>query len=35
VLRLMKVVWRKVDFEGFWGAVLTREHTWSDLYFDE
>lgn len=33
--RLMKVVWRRLDFEGFWGAILTREHTWSDLYFNE
>ena len=32
MFRLMKVVWRRLDFEGFWGAILVRDHTWSDLY---
>jgi 2-polyprenyl-3-methyl-5-hydroxy-6-metoxy-1,4-benzoquinol methylase len=31
ILRLAKTIWRKVDFEGFWGAILVRDHTWSDL----
>lgn len=30
--RVMKPVWRTLDFEGFWGGVLQREHSWSDLY---
>lgn len=30
VLRMMKRHWRK-DFEGFWGAILWRDTTWSNL----
>lgn len=35
MFRLMKTVWRTVDFEGFWGAILTRDHSWSDLCSNE
>jgi SAM-dependent methyltransferase len=31
-LRALKPYWRWRDFEGFWGAVLERDHTWTDLY---
>lgn len=34
ILRLMKVLWRRVDFEGFYGVVLERDDTWSRLYED-
>ena len=30
--RLMKWHWRRHDFEGFWGAILKRDSTWSKLY---
>lgn len=32
--RIMKPVWKGLDFEGFWGAILVRDHTWSDLYVE-
>ncbi len=32
LLRLLKGYWRLRDFEGFWGAVLERDRTWTDLY---
>ncbi len=32
LLRLMKGYWKKNDFEGFYGAVLMRDHSWSQLY---
>lgn len=32
IFRLMKPLWKALDFEGFWGAVLLRDQTWSDLY---
>lgn len=31
-LRLLKPYWRWRDFEGFWGAVLTPDDTWSSVY---
>ena len=31
---ILKAYWRKVDFEGFWGAVLERDNSWSKLYQD-
>lgn len=31
-LRVTKGVWKSLDFEGFWGAILERDHTWSSLY---
>lgn len=31
-LRFMRGIWRTLDFEGFWGAILRRDKTWSDLY---
>ena len=33
-LRMMKFYWSKFDFEGFYGAILVRDSTWSDLYKD-
>ena len=32
LLRLMKFFWRRFDFEGFYGAILIRDSTWSNLY---
>lgn len=32
IFRLMKPLWKALDFEGFWGAVLLRDPTWSNLY---
>ena len=26
--------WRRIDFEGFWGAILERDRAYSDLYKD-
>ena len=31
---ILKAYWKKVDFEGFWGAVLERDNFWSELYQD-
>lgn len=33
-LWLTKFDWRRFDFEGFYGAILTRDHTWCNLYKD-
>lgn len=33
-LRLTKYCWRRADFEGFWGVVLERDHSWSCRYKD-
>lgn len=33
-LRLLKALWRRADFEGFYGVVLERDETWSKLYKD-
>jgi len=30
--RAMKPVWRKRDFEGFYGAILTPERSWAECY---
>jgi hypothetical protein len=30
--RVMKPVWRKLDFEGFYGAILRRERRWAECY---
>ena len=35
LLRLTKPLWRNLDFEGFWGAVLQRDTTWSGHYRGE
>jgi len=32
ILHLMKPVWKKYDFQGFWGALLRRDLGISDLY---
>lgn len=31
-MRAMKAAWRRLDFEGFYGAVLERDDRWSSLY---
>lgn len=33
-LHLTRPLWRRLDFEGFYGAVLSRDPTWSSLYKD-
>lgn len=33
-LRLAKYLWRKLDFEGFYGMILRRNDTWSSCYAD-
>jgi hypothetical protein len=30
--RAMQPLWRKLDFEGFYGAILRRDSTWSERY---
>jgi len=32
ILRVLQPIWRSFDFEGFWGAVLVRDRSISDLY---
>lgn len=32
--QILAAYWRTADFEGFWGAVLERDATFSDLYQD-
>lgn len=34
VSQLLKVYWRNTDFEGFWGVILEKDTTYSDLYQD-
>jgi hypothetical protein len=29
---LMKPIWKKLDFEGFYGVILKRDRTWAELY---
>jgi Methyltransferase domain len=29
---LMKPLWKKLDFEGFYGVILKRDRTWAELY---
>lgn len=29
---LMKPIWKKFDFEGFYGVILKRDRTWAELY---
>jgi hypothetical protein len=31
---LLRIYWKMFDFEGFWGAVLERDDSWSKLYQD-
>ena len=33
-LRAMKHLWKKYDFEGFYGVRLVRDHKWSSRYLD-
>lgn|SRR3989338_168875 len=34
VLRLTKNLWKRFDFEGFYGVILTRDNRWSAQYSD-
>lgn len=34
VSRLLALFWRRIDFEGFWGAILEKDTSVSDLYQD-
>jgi len=34
-LYLMKPYWRAIDFEGFYGAILIPDNTWSILYHED
>ncbi len=34
IFRITKPLWRRRDFEGFYGAVLRKESAWSSLYTD-
>lgn len=34
LFRLTKPLWKKLDFEGFYGMVLKRDDTWSSQYLD-
>lgn len=31
-LKLTKLLWRRLDFEGFYGVILKKDSTWSSLY---
>ncbi len=34
ILQLTKYLWRKYDFEGFYGVILKRDDSWSQRYTD-
>lgn len=34
LLKLTKPLWRRLDFEGFYGVILKKDSTWSSLYSD-
>ena len=34
LMRLTKPLWKKFDFEGFYGMILMRDDSWSSLYKD-
>jgi len=34
LLSLTRFLWRRYDFEGFYGAILRRDTSWSELYDD-
>lgn len=34
IFRISKSFWKKYDFEGFYGMILTRDDTWSSRYMD-
>lgn len=34
ISELLKLYWRKNDFEGFWGAILEKDLRFSDQYQD-
>jgi hypothetical protein len=34
LFRFTKPLWSRLDFEGFYGMILTRDHTWSARYAD-
>ncbi len=33
-IRILKPIWRHYDFEGFFGVILKKDSTWSNLYQD-
>ena len=33
-LRIVKPIWKKFDFEGFYGLILKRDNSWSSKYLD-
>ncbi len=33
-LRITKPLWKRFDFEGFYGLILKRDDTWSSRYTD-
>lgn len=34
LLRFSKLLWKRLDFEGFYGMILKRDDTWSSKYLD-
>jgi hypothetical protein len=34
ILRMTKMLWRALDFEGFYGLILERDDSWSSKYAD-
>jgi len=34
VSQVLEIVWKRRDYEGFWGAILKKDTTFSDLYKD-
>lgn len=34
LLRITKALWKRFDYEGFYGVILTRDNTWSSRYSD-
>lgn len=34
IMRVTKPLWKKYDFEGFYGLILKRDNTWSKRYLD-
>lgn len=34
ILRLTRFLWKRLDFEGFYGAILKKDTTWSSKYTD-
>lgn len=34
ILRFTKILWKRFDYEGFFGMILSRDNTWSSQYLD-